>query len=80
MISSAAPIRSSTFYACLITKIGNRNFRRVASSVFEKIYKLHTEKLLELEATVVDKLTFFIITFICKFYVLAIPCIFITTC
>ena len=27
MISSVAPIRSSTFYAYLITKIGNRNLK-----------------------------------------------------
>ena len=27
MISSVAPTRSSTFYACLITKIGKRNLK-----------------------------------------------------
>ena len=34
MISSVARTRSSTFYACLITKIGNRNL-----NTFQYIYK-----------------------------------------
>ena len=29
MISSVAPTQSSTFYACLITKIGNRNLKAI---------------------------------------------------
>ena len=34
MISSVAPTRSSTFYAYLITKIGNRNLKQLVPNVY----------------------------------------------
>ena len=40
--------------------------KKFVSSAIRKIYILLTEKLRVLEATVVEKLTFFTITFICK--------------